>query len=261
MKLFSLVALILLSGTVMAQADTLPAAVYNWNKLKPGKNREVKQVLKGSTLDLAMLDVHTTDLKPGQSKGMSFLNKDFDELIIVKKGTVQVTIKDTTKTIGPRGMAFVAARDNGYTVRNSGGEVATYYVLTFRPKRVGPSERNNEQGRSFVRDWSEFQTLKTAKGESRPISNEQTSLFAKFEIHATSLDPGFASHDPHTHRAEEIILLMEGDVQMQIGQTDYPATAGDVIFLEANVLHALKNTGHVRCTYFAIQWLKREGTK
>ena len=79
-------------------------------------------------------------------------------------------------------------------------------------------------------------------------------MFERFDMHATSLDAGMISHPPHTHRAEEIILMIKGDVQMQIGENFYNSTAGDVIFLEANVPHALKNTGSEQCSYYAIQW-------
>jgi (S)-ureidoglycine aminohydrolase len=48
--------------------------------------------------------------------------------------------------------------------------------------------------------------------------------------------------------------MIKGDVQMQIGEKFYNSAAGDVIFLEANVPHALKNTGSEQCSYYAIQW-------
>jgi (S)-ureidoglycine aminohydrolase len=79
-------------------------------------------------------------------------------------------------------------------------------------------------------------------------------MFERFDMHATNLNAGMISHPPHTHRAEEIILMIKGDVQMQIGENFFNSTAGDVIFLEANVSHALKNTGSEQCSYYAIQW-------
>ena len=68
------------------------------------------------------------------------------------------------------------------------------------------------------------------------------------------LDTGMISHPYAYTRAEEIILMIKGDVQMQIGDNFFNSTAGDVIFLEANVPHALKNTGSEQCSYYAIQW-------
>jgi len=63
-----------------------------------------------------------------------------------------------------------------------------------------------------------------------------------------------ASHAPHTHRAEEITFLLKGNGEMQIGEGFDKVLPGDVVFAEANVLHAFKNTGQQPSTYYAIKW-------
>jgi (S)-ureidoglycine aminohydrolase len=103
-------------------------------------------------------------------------------------------------------------------------------------------------------DWNELIVKKTEKGESRPIFDTATPMFARFDMHATALNPGISSHAPHTHRAEEIILMIKGNGEMQIGETFHKAKTGDVILLNSNVLHAFTNTGSEQCGYFAIQW-------
>jgi (S)-ureidoglycine aminohydrolase len=79
-------------------------------------------------------------------------------------------------------------------------------------------------------------------------------MFRRFDVHATTLMPGIASHPPHTHRTEEIILMTQGSGEILIDQKAHKAAAGDVVFLEANVPHAFTNTGKGPCGYFAIQW-------
>ena len=73
-------------------------------------------------------------------------------------------------------------------------------------------------------------------------------------MHTTALNPGLESHAQHTHREEEIILIIRGNVTMHIGDKFIPAAPGDVVFLPSMVPHALKNTGTEQCEYFAFQW-------
>ena len=95
---------------------------------------------------------------------------------------------------------------------------------------------------------------KTDKGESRQIFSQPTSWLTKIDMHATTLNPGEVSHLPHIHRAEEIILMRSGHVQMYINGQHYPAAGGDLVFLASGNPHALENNGTERCEYFALQW-------
>jgi quercetin dioxygenase-like cupin family protein len=73
-------------------------------------------------------------------------------------------------------------------------------------------------------------------------------------MHTTALNVGEVSHAPHTHIQEEVILVMRGNVEMQIGENFYEGVTGDLFFLSSNTPHALKNTGKDQCEYFAFQW-------
>ncbi len=256
MKKIFLSFFILITFHAIAQTDSVKSAVYSWKNLKSEKvdGRERKQVLDGSTLDLAELEIHTSTLSARQSPHPPHVHEDFEELIIVKEGKLKVTIKDSSKILGPGGLALAIAGDQ-HGFQNASDKPVTYYILKFKPKSSVKNKQGSEAG-SFMKDWTELVAEKTNKGERRSIFDRPTPLFGKFEMHSTSLNAGFASHDPHTHRAEEIILMIKGDVQMQIGQEFYKAATGDLIFLSSDILHALKNTGAEQCSYFAIQWLK-----
>ena len=208
-------------------------------------------MLKGSTLDLAELEIHTTTLGPWQMPHAPHTHDDFEELIIVKEGKLKVTIGDSSKIIGPRSFALIVAGDH-HGFQNASDDLATYFIIKLKPKSI--EKNKNRNSGSLVKDWTELVAEKTNKGERRSIFDRPTQLLTRFEMHSTSLDAGFASHDPHTHRAEEMILMIKGNVQMQIGQQFYPATSGDLVFLASGVLHALKNVGNERCSYFAIQF-------
>jgi (S)-ureidoglycine aminohydrolase len=244
-----------ITTNLLAQKDSLPSAVYNWSKLETQKaeGRETKKVLEGSTLDLAHLEIHTSTIGPGTTNHPPRAHNDVEELILVKEGNIQVTINDITKSLGPGSIIFIIAGDE-QSFKNISDKPATYYVLSFKGRNPVNIQRGKQGGGSFIKDWKDLVVTKTGKGESRQIFDRPSSMFEKFDIHATNLDAGMISHLPHTHRAEEIILVIKGDVQMQIGEGFYNSTAGDIIFLESNVPHALKNTGNEQCSYFAIQW-------
>ena len=103
-------------------------------------------------------------------------------------------------------------------------------------------------------DWNDMTMVKSEKGGRRNTFDRSTSMFARFEMHVTTLNNGLVSHAPHQHKAEEIIILIKGAAEMQTGDTHTKMESGDLVFLESQVLHALKNIGDEPCEYFAFQW-------
>ena len=55
-------------------------------------------------------------------------------------------------------------------------------------------------------------------------------------------DPGYAS-PRHTHPGEEIIYVIEGTLEYEIGGTTSRVTAGDVLFVPAGTVHLARNIG------------------
>lgn len=245
----------LLAFSAISQKDSLPSGVYSWSKAKVQQagNIERRQVLNGSTLDLANLEIHTSTLLPGQINHPPKASMNAEELIIIKEGSVKATVEDSTKILGPGGLILLVAGDK-QSMMNVSDKPVTYYVIVYRSKDGLNAERGKSGGGSFMKDWKEFVTLQTNKGQSRPIFDRPSSMFKRFDVHATALNPGIASHPPHTHRTEEIILMINGTGEMQIGESFHQATPGDVILVNSKIPHAIKNTGNVQCGYFAIQW-------
>lgn len=243
------------TSILMAQKDSLPSGVYSWSKasVKTDGKIERRQVLTGSTLDLSNLEIHTSMLLPGESNHPPKASPDAEELIIIKEGKVKATVEDSTKMLGPGGVILLISGDK-QSITNTSDKPATYYVLAFRSKDGLNAQRAKAGGRSVMKDWSEFDTRQTNIGESRPVFDRPSGMFKRFDVHATALNPGNVSHPPHTHRAEEIILMIKGTGEEQIGESFYKAGPGDVILLNSQIPHAIKNTGNVQNGYFAIQW-------
>ena len=73
------------------------------------------------------------------------------------------------------------------------------------------------------------------------------------ETHETVLGPGVVTHPPHRHVNEEIILVMEGTVEVFVEGKTEMVEAGSVIFYASNQLHNLRNAGKVHARYYVIE--------
>ncbi len=240
---------------VAQKTDSVKSGVYELNKIQSikGKTSSSQQIFKGNTLDLAYFEMHTTSLEPGQAPHPAHTHGDTEEVIIVKKGIVKVTINGHSATIGQSSVAVIIPGDE-HGIENAGTENATYYIVKMKSQYTTNRERATKAGGSFIVNWDTISVKKTDKGQHRDIFDRPTSQFARFDVHATTLNAGQVSHPPHTHRSEEMIVMIKGNVQMNIDNKFYKAVAGDVIFLESEIPHALNNTGNGACEYFAFQW-------
>jgi|SRR5688572_25455352 len=237
------------------ELDSLPSKVYHLKSLSETKTEPKANVpvMEGSTTSLSRFEVHSTTIKPGLVSHTRHAPADMEELIIVKDGKVKVTIRDTTKILGRGSIAFFMPGEE-HSIENADNAPATFYVLEYRSNLPPDSDRAKKNGGSFMLDWNEVAFNKSEKGGRKNFFNRPTSQLEKFEMHTTALNPGLDSHAPHTHKEEEIILILKGNVKMHIAGKLYPAEPGDVVFLSSGVSHALLNTGTEQAEYFAFQW-------
>ena len=131
-----------------------------------------------------------------------------------------------------------------------GDTKTTYYVFKFK-SNLPDIQRAKDAGGSFFMDWNDIKFNPHDRGGVRQYFNRPTATMKKFDIHVTTLNAGIKSHEPHTHKAEEIILMMEGNAEEEIGDAVKKSTTGDLIYLESMIPHAIKNmdaqTNYVLC--------------
>ena len=133
-------------------------------------------------------------------------------------------------------------------------EHTAFYTMQYRSNKSTEAKKS-PVSRSFVKiaDMIPFKP-NTIGGGRRDYFECKTEMQQRFEIHVSTLKEGIRSHDPHTHKAEEIVLMISGDTEMQIGDQFKKVGAGGFYYLGSNVLHAIKNIGTKPSTYFAIQF-------
>jgi (S)-ureidoglycine aminohydrolase len=246
MKIAVLLSALLICFSYTGQSQPVSSKVYNWNA--PG----TKKIFTGSGAILSRHEMNAVTLAKGKSKkypSHSLLERFF----IIKKGPLKVTLNDSSAVLD-RGSVVSVLPGDYVRIENTGTEAAEYYLMTYQSIAPPNSERGKKAGGSFMMHWNDMVFKPHAKGGVRQLFDRQTVMLNRFDIHITTLNEGLRSHDPHTHKNEEIILMLEGNAEMQIGTEHQKANAGDAVFLGSMVLHNLSNIGKIPCVYFAIQW-------
>jgi XRE family transcriptional regulator, regulator of sulfur utilization len=105
-----------------------------------------------------------------------------------------------------------------------------------------------------VFEWDQMKPVKTATGEVRSLCKSPTATVNQLEIHVTTLNPGLASHPPHRHVNEELIILREGECETLSNGTWVKVGPGSVVFNASSSLHGFRNVGTVPAVYYVINW-------
>lgn len=108
-------------------------------------------------------------------------------------------------------------------------------------------------GSSFF-DWDRLRVTPTPVGAVRAVVDSPTPTLERLEIHATTLHPGYASHPPHHHPQEELILIKEGTVETSINGRLDRVGAGSLVFLASHDVHNLTNIGGGPATYYVMNF-------
>ena len=236
-------------------SNQVKSVVYSWNSLEVIKQetRESRAILEGSSSHLEFFKVHATTLYPGKMPHASHTHEVDEELILVRQGQIKITSEKTSKILGPGGIALILPGEE-HGLENTGTSEAIYYIMKFRSKAPMDIRRSVDAGGSILIDRSDLGFIAHDRGGRWNYFDRPTASCPDFEMHATRLIAGMKSHAPHTHVQEEIILMLEGEATMHIDGEEFATSVGDVIFLDANVPHAITNTSDKTCEYFAFQW-------
>lgn len=117
-------------------------------------------------------------------------------------------------------------------------------VAQTAPAKLGPA----------VFDWAKMDAKTTDVGAIRNLVRQPTATLDELEMHVTTLNPGLASHPPHTHPNEELVIVREGTVEVLNGGTWKRLGPGSVVFNASNSPHALRNVGDTPAIYHVINW-------
>ncbi len=105
------------------------SAVFDWDKLvvKKTATGERREIINRPTATMKNLESHATTLEAGLVPHAPHRHMD-EEIVIVKEGTMEVTIEGKTQRGGPGSMFFIASNEM-HGSKNVGAGRATYIVL------------------------------------------------------------------------------------------------------------------------------------
>jgi quercetin dioxygenase-like cupin family protein len=108
---------------------------------------------------------------------------------------------------------------------------------------------------SDIFDWNEIPVILSETRAVRKFFSGPTATLTRFSCHATTINPGEASHPPHQHDDEELIIVKEGEITFMREGQEQLAGAGSVIFQAPNEMHGIRNAGDMAATYYVIRWI------
>jgi mannose-6-phosphate isomerase-like protein (cupin superfamily) len=87
-------------------------------------------------------------------------------------------------------------------------------------------------------------TIDTPHGsEIRPLIDRTTSAIQKCSLAEEVLPVGAAVGRHYHKHTEEIYYILEGSGEMTVGEETSAVSAGDAVYIPADSVHTLKNTG------------------
>lgn len=250
--LLSLAALYTGSGR---QSAPIPSGVYHWADapVTKGADRESRKFMQGSTAELSFLEIHATTQAKGAVSRPPHAQKDIEELIFVKEGTMKFTIGTQSKVLGKGSLVLVPPQQM-QSVENVGDGPLTYYAMEFGSKQPMDLEREARAGGAVMLNADSLIYKPSAKGGGMKYMQRPTAMFNELELHITELKGKGPSHTPHTHIDTELTLVLEGHTEMVINGKTYQGTAGDIYLMNSNELHGISNAEDTPCKYLAIRW-------
>jgi quercetin dioxygenase-like cupin family protein len=125
----SLLLPILAAAKAGAQNVPLPSKTYSFDQIPvnaTGAN-QLRPVLDGQTHAGVRIELHETELPPGGAPHPPH-HHVHEEMILIREGTMEVTIAGRSAKLGPGSVAYVASNEE-HGWHNAGATRAHYFVL------------------------------------------------------------------------------------------------------------------------------------
>jgi quercetin dioxygenase-like cupin family protein len=254
MKAILLFLLHTIAMNVFAQLQPITSGVFHWADLPVKKDgqRESRKIAEGTTNEFEYFEIHATTQQKGVVPRPVHTQKDIEEVIIVKEGTMKCTIGNRTAVVGAGSVLLIPPFES-QIFENTGDGPLTYYVFMFRSKIALNIERSTQAGGTLLLNHDSLVYKETNNKGNRKYFDRPTAMCENYEMHITYLKAKGPSHAPH-HVDTEIILMIDGETEMTIDGKLYKAGPGDLYIAESGKLHGIGNAADKPCSYFAFKW-------
>jgi quercetin dioxygenase-like cupin family protein len=119
----------LLAADASAQSTPSPSKTYDYAALEVRANGANKQrfFVQASTHTGFTVRVHETELAPNQMPHASH-HHVHEEMLLLREGTMEITIEGKTSRLGPGGVVYVASNEE-HGWQNVGTTPARYFIV------------------------------------------------------------------------------------------------------------------------------------
>jgi len=245
----------IIAMNLVAQLNPVSSGVFHWDKLpvKKDAQRESRKIAEGTTPEFKYFEIHATTQEKGAIPRPPHTQKDIEEVIIIKEGTLKCTIGDKTAVLG-KGSVMLIPPLEAQIFENIGDGPVVYYVFMFRSKDTMNLERSKQAGGTLLLNYDSLVYTENGNKGTRKYFDRPTAMCENYEMHITYLKAKGPSHAPHQHKDTEIILVIEGETEMTIEVQYYNAKGGDFYIAESGKMHSVCNASDKPCSYFAFKW-------
>jgi hypothetical protein len=99
-----------------------------------------------------------------------------------------------------------------------------------------------------------------APWESFVLFQGPTGCSPSFRVHTSSLAAGQVAHPLHSHEQEEVMVILEGSVDLGMGVGGQPLEvpglgAGSLVFQSSGIAHTFRGAGPGRARYVVFRWV------
>jgi (S)-ureidoglycine aminohydrolase len=238
----------------IGQLKPIESGVFHWADLPVKKDglREGRKIANGTTNEFEFFDIHATTQLKGAVTKPPHTQKDIEELIIIKDGSMKCSVGNKTAILG-KGSVLLIPPGEAQVFENAGDGPLTYYVFQFRSKKMN-LVRSNLAGGILLLNADSLPVSQAAAKSTKKYFERPTAMCDNFEMHITTLNDKSASHAAHIHIETEVILMIEGESEMTIDGKTFTAGPGDIYIANSGSLHSIGNATTKPCSYFAFKW-------
>lgn len=249
---FFMLLAICVSLAAEAQADSIRHGLYKWIQPPAGPGITRLSILDGTARDFSRIQVFAAAVTDITLQQLA-TDSTAEMILLVKSGTLAVKKDDSIYKLKPGSMVMLFP---GETIAIAAAEnnIAGFYTMQFTARNKRHAAGDSISGRSFLCNWQTLQVKENSRGYRRDYFDRATVMCSRMEMHVTTLKEGLASHDPHRHPHEEIILNIDNSTEMRIGEEHFRGEPGDFYFITSGILHGVRNTGKGLCSYFAFRF-------
>jgi quercetin dioxygenase-like cupin family protein len=243
-----------------SQTTPLGTTFVDWDSLTP-KTTPVGQsrsVFDSPTPTLEKFEVHITTLRPGMTSHAEH-HHPWEEMLLVKEGTLEVSINGQKHSAGPGSLVFFASHDV-HNPKNAGDVPVTYYVINFYTDLVHtvadkPAAEQAVPGKlpSSVIDCNSLPTTPTPTGSRVTVVDSPTLTFNTLHSHITTLNPGQTTQADMIDSGDELFILKTGTLEARVNGVTCRLKEGSLFYCAPNDKRTFKNIGPVPASYQVIK--------